>query len=91
MENFTFELLLTAAGASAFVLLLLQVLWKTAGDTIDKDRFGPIISIVTGVIVVVVASFVTGNDPAQGVLTGITAGFVAMGLHDLGDSVGLPV
>ena len=91
MDQFTFELLLTVTGAAAFVVAILQVFWHTVGSAIDKDRFGPLIAIATGIVVVVIASLVTGADAAQGVLTGISAGLAAMGLHDLGDSVGLPV
>jgi hypothetical protein len=90
--DFTYEMLATVAGCSAFTVIVLQVLWHTVQpDPAFKDRFGPVVAIAVAILTALGASLVIGGDPTGAILTGITAGFAAMGLHDLGDSVGLPV
>lgn len=93
MEQVTFALLLTVAGAAAFEVLILQVVWQAAKPTPEfKDRFGPLIAILAGIAITVIAALaVPGTDIGQAVLTGIMAGFSAMGIHDTASSAGLPV
>lgn len=91
MEQVTPALMLTVAGAAGVVLILLQAIWKAVGSAIDKDRFGPLIALLVGVVVVEAFAITQGADLGQGFLTGLLAGATAMALHDAGDSVGLPV
>ena len=78
---------------AAFEVLILQVLWTAVKPSPEfKDRFGPLIAILAGIAITVIAAFaIPGSDVGQAVLTGIMAGFSAMGIHDTADSAGLPV
>ena len=56
-----------------------------------RDRYGPFLAILTGIIVVLIATFTivepTRQDVVQGVVTGIFAGLAAIGLHSVGKRV----
>src|SRR3990167_9062370 len=90
----TLEALTTVAGASLLVSVLVQyiVLPILSLTEAARDRFGPLIAILTGVLVVEVATFtvladVVRADVVQGAVTGIFAGLAAIGLHSVGQAV----
>lgn len=82
----TLEILLTIAGAAPVVVILNAVLLKALGPTFDRDRFGPLLALGLGVIVVLAADFALGltarSNIGQGLLTGVYAGASAIGLYD---------
>lgn len=83
---------LTVAGASVILTILLQALFaalKLAGE--QRDRFGPIIALVAGVVLVGGFAVVQGADLAAAFLTGILAGATSMGVHDTASALGAPV
>src|SRR5688572_8391645 len=80
--------LLSVGGASILTMILVEVLKRLWNPTdAQKARFLPLLSLATGIFVVLFASFglnlVTRLDLFQGVLTGIFAGAGASGLYDL--------
>lgn len=82
----TLALLLTVAGASTVTTALVEVFVRALGPGFNTDRFGPLLALVVGVTVTVVATAALGftavPNLAQAVLTGIFAGASAMGIHD---------
>jgi len=90
LDTPTLASLTTVAGAAILVSVLLQfaVLPVLNLSPATRDRFGPLIAIVVGVIVVEIATLtvVTGatrQDVGQGLLNGIFAGLAAIGIHDV--------
>lgn len=79
--------LTTVGGAAILVNIIVQLL-KTTANLSDAlmARFGELIAIVTGIVVVVVASLVVAPLGAAGivqdVLTGIFAGLTAIGIYN---------
>lgn len=86
MEGITFAQLTTVGGIGIVAALIDQVIWTTAAAApATKERFGPIVAIVTGVILGVAAGFVlqqTAQDLAQSALNGVLGGLTAIGLYD---------
>ena len=83
---------LTVAGASVILTVVLQALFGALNlDGSQRDRFGPIIALAAGVVLVGGFAVVQGADLAAAFLTGILAGATSMGVHDTADSAGLPV
>lgn len=97
MEVPSLEALRTVAGASIVVVVILQVLWATWKPLpAVKDQFGPLVAIVVGIIVTVVATLVAppssgngGADIVSAILNGLFAGAASMGIHDTAKSAGL--
>jgi hypothetical protein len=89
LNQLTPALVLTLGGASVVVSILVGVelsAWKPTAD--QKDRFGPLLALATGVVVVVGFGLLQGSiDYASLILTGILSGGGAMGVHDTVDSV----
>lgn len=90
----TLEMLTTVAGAALLTAVLMQyvVLALLNPTPPARDRFGPLLAILTGIVVVELATFtvVTGAtrlDFGQGLVNGIFAGLAAMGLHDVGKTI----
>lgn len=90
MDAPTLEALTTVAGAALLTSVLVWLLFQTiaAADAL-KARFGPVIAVVVGVIVVELATFTIIEGPlkqdiGQGLINGIFAGLAAMGIHDFG-------
>lgn len=90
----TLAALTTVAGASLLASVLVQyaILPLLQLTEAARDRFGPFIAIVTGTVVVEVATFTvivgpTRQDVVQGAVTGIFAGLAAIGLHSVGKRV----
>jgi hypothetical protein len=89
MDTPTLQALTTVAGATIVVAAVMQVLLgvlKLAPDT--QDRFGPVLAILVGIVVVeaAVATVVTGAGKAdyfQGLITGLFAGLAAIGVHSV--------
>ncbi len=84
----TVQALTTVAGAAVLVAVLLFVGVKAAKPSADfMDRFGPLIAVGLGVLVVLFAEFVlkttATEDLGQGVINGIFAGLTAAGGYDV--------
>jgi hypothetical protein len=82
------SVLVTVGGAAVAVAIIVQIIVSAAQWTAaTKDRFGPMLACITGVVVVEVASVGLGvgtrQDIVQGLFTGLFAGASAMGIHDL--------
>jgi hypothetical protein len=84
LSQLTPALVLTLGGASVVVSILVGVIiaaWKPTPE--QKDRFGPFLALIVGVVVVVVFGALQGSaDYASLLLTGILSGGGAMGVHD---------
>lgn len=79
---------LTLGGASIVVSLLVGVLmsalgWTKPANADTKDRFGPLLALLVGVLVVGGFAIASGGDPVAAVLTGLLAGNGSMGVHDV--------
>lgn len=89
MDAPTLQSLTTVAGAAILVAVLMQLFLNAAKLASDvQDRFGPIIAVVLGIVVVEVATFtiVTGASKAdivQGAINGVFAGLASMGIHNV--------
>lgn len=87
MDAPTVAALTTVAGAAILITVILQVLFRTLTlDPAVQDRFGPVIAIVIGIIVVelATATVISGSgdgDFFQGLINGIFAGLSAVGFH----------
>ena len=82
---------ITLAGASILVGILVEVLKRAlAWGQAQVDRFGSLVAIVVGILVVVLLNaaqgLITGPNPWQplavAIITGILAGAAASGLYD---------
>jgi hypothetical protein len=87
IDNITTEQLLTVGGVSIVTYLVCAVIFRTAAfsDAL-KDRFGAVIACLIGILLAVAATIVIvgtgGNDLLQAVLTGLTGGLAAVGIHE---------
>ena len=90
MDGITVAQLTTVGGIAIVTTLLNQLIWSTSGASpATKDRFGPIVAVITGVALGVVAGFVlaqTAADIAQSALNGLLGGFASIGLYDVATS-----
>lgn len=91
-----FELsdLLTVGGASAIVLILLQVIKPALGLSPQAwDRFGALIAIGFGALIVVLGDLALGSPVhyLQAVIVGILAGAAASGFYDAGKGTGTAI
>ena len=79
---------LTFGGASAVVVVLLQAIkavWQPSPEAIG--RYGPVLAIAVGVLVVVLFALVTpGAVIASAILTGLFAGAAAGGIYSVAKS-----
>lgn len=85
------EAMLTVAGSSIILAIIIGAIiaaWKPTAD--QKDRFGPILAIVLGILVVGGFALVQGADVASAVLVGIISGAGSMGVHDASGALGGP-
>lgn len=78
---------LTLTGASIVVSMLVGVLvsalgWTKPANASVKDQFGPLLSILVGVLTVGGLGLSQGADVVSAILVGIQAGWAAMGVHD---------
>lgn len=77
------ESLLTVAGATVVVSIVVGVILRALNLSPEsKDRFGPLIAIIVGVVIVGAVALYTGADIAQALITGLLAGSASMGLYD---------
>lgn len=79
--------LLTLGGAAIVVSILVEITKRAlgwSGPTVD--RFGPLLAVVLGTLVVGLAGALQGADPLASTLTGLLAGASAVGLYDLGNA-----
>lgn len=80
----TVDSLLSVAGASAILTLVLELAFRTwKPEPATLDRFGPVIAAVAGIVLVGGAALYLHADVAQAVLTGLFAGFASSGIHDV--------
>lgn len=79
--------LLTLGGAAVLVTIIFKVVELALQLTAEaKARFGPLLSIVIGIVLVEAASLSLAQDLFQGFITGLLAGAVASGLYDVATS-----
>ena len=79
--------LLTLGGAAILITIIFKVVELAIGLTGEqKARFGPLISVGLGIVLVVGASVSLGQDIIAGFITGILAGATASGLYDVATS-----
>lgn len=77
---------LTVSGAAVIVLILVGAI-KSAFTSFDASRFGALVSIILGIVIVALAnatSVVVHLDWGTAIITGILAGASASGLYDAG-------
>ena len=80
--------LLTVAGATVVVSIVVGVILRALNLSPEtKSRFGPLVAIGVGVVIVGAAALYTGADIGQALLTGLLAGSASMGLYDTVQSV----
>jgi hypothetical protein len=87
--------LVTIAGLTPVVVLINYALLRAANaGTAARDRFGPILSIVVGIVVAEGATaglgLIARQDVANAALIGLLSGGNAMGLYDLIKSATAP-
>ena len=84
---------LTVAGATVVILILVGAL-KAAWPAFDSARFGALVSIAFGILLVALANATAiaevRLDWGTAILTGILAGASASGLYDAGTGVRKP-
>lgn len=88
MEGITFESLTTVAGIAIATTIVDKLFWETIPSG-NSTRFGPIVAVITGVALGVIAGLVlhqTAADLAQSVLNGVLGGFSAIGIYDTATS-----
>lgn len=88
MDEAQLSVLMTVAGAAVAVAIITEIIIRAAAMTSEmKDRFGPLMAVVIGILVVEVAAVGLGigtrQDIVQGLFSGIFAGASAMGIHDV--------
>lgn len=88
--------LLTLVGLTPIVMVFVELVKRTLAFTDETSkRFGPILSVTSGIVLALLAAFwliTTGNlvDIGQVILTGGVAGALAAGLYDVvGERLGL--
>lgn len=79
---------LTLAGASIVCSLVMGALvsalgWTSPANAAIKDRFGPLLALAVGVVVVGGFGILQGADLVSALLTGLLAGSTSMGVHDV--------
>lgn len=76
----------TVAGCAVVTSIIVEIAVRAAGPGFNVDRFGPLLAVVVGIIVTVLATAALGLGTAlaigNAVLTGLLAGAAAMGIHD---------
>jgi hypothetical protein len=81
--------LLTVGGASAVVTLCMSVLLGAlAWPPATVDRFGPLLAVGVGLVLVTAAALVVGASVPQAVLTGLLAGCASQGIQQVVKAVG---
>lgn len=79
---------LTLGGASILLSIIMGALisaigWTKPENAATKDRFGPLLALAVGVVVIGAFAIAQGADPLVAILTGLLAGNGAMGVHDI--------
>jgi len=79
----------TLTGGAALIMGLVEVIKRTLDwDAKTTDRFAPIASILTGMVLMILLSVGVGNDLAGGLIEALFAGLVtglyACGLYSIG-------
>lgn len=88
LNALTPALVLTLGGGSIVVTILVGVIlsaWKP--DPATKDRFGPLLSLLVGIAVVVGFAAAQGADLLTATLTGIIVGGGGIGVHEVKDGL----
>lgn len=82
----TLAALTTVAGIAAATTAIDKIFWETIGSALDSKRFGPIVAVVTGVVIGVGAGLLLGfggRDLVQFAINGVVGGFASAGLYDV--------
>lgn len=79
---------LTLEGASIIVSIAMGAIlsaigWTKPENAGTKDRFGPLLALLVGVVIVGGFALSQGADVVSAVLTGFLAGQGSMGVHDV--------
>jgi hypothetical protein len=83
IEAPTAAAMLTVAGLSVIVLLVVEVIMRAWQPTAElKKRVGPLVALGVALTFAVIASFLQSADVYQAVLTAIVAGATSMGIYD---------
>lgn len=84
METPTVGMLGTVSGVGLFITIITEVILRAANPTgPQKDRFGPLLALLVGVLLASGGAIATGTDPFAGFLVGVVAGGFSMGIHDV--------
>ena len=88
MDNPTLAALLTTAGLAPVVAIIEEALLTAAGPSPEaRDRFGPLLALVLGVVIAEVVTVALGlgtkADVAQAALIGILGGSGGIAAHDV--------
>jgi hypothetical protein len=93
MDAPTVDQLLTVGGNAAVTALICELFWRAVQpDAATLDRFGPIVAVVVGIALSLLALAVTsvGGAPYASVvnaaLVGLLGGLAAAGVHDVASS-----
>lgn len=74
--------LLTLGGAAAIVTIIVEVIKRAAAlNDAQIARFGPLMSVVVGMVVTIGAAFAQSAPYDEAVLTGLLAGAAASGIY----------
>lgn len=85
-EPITLAALTTVGGIAVATTLVDKLIWTTVGTSLDSGRFGPIVAVITGVVLGIGAALalqIGGSDLAQAAINGAVAGFASAGLYDV--------
>lgn len=86
----TIASLTTVAGIAIATTLIDKLIWTTTNaDDGTTKRFGPVVAVLTGVVLGVVAGLALaygGNDLFQAGINGFLGGLSAIGLYDVATS-----
>ena len=84
MSDPTVDSLLSVAGATPVVTIAVEAIKRAwAPSKAELQRFGPLVSIGVGLVLVGSAAVAVGASIPQALLTGLLAGAAAIGLHQL--------
>lgn len=83
--------ILGLGGASVIVTIIVEVILRAWNpDDASKNRFGPLVALVIGVVVVVLFAVLQAAPIANAILTGLLAGASAMGIQNVVTQTILP-
>lgn len=89
LEEPTVGMLATVAGISLIVTIVTEIILRAWSPTVAmKDRFGPLLALLVGILFAVAGSLVNGSpDLVTAVVLGVVSAGTGMGVHDTVTSV----